>query len=242
MKPINFDEIKTLQRMKQYFQDCYLVTSINALSNSENGRKILQNNILREGNNFNIKFKSINGKSEDFFVTEKEINDLTLCDRFLNPIITEEPENPILKAVETAMNKLLKKYPDKKSFANRLYKTNEKFEYNNPSRFMEMFTGIKPLNINENSFRMTLKSKSDEVKALLKKIGENQHNSFVAGTGHKFIKGLTNWHCYTLEKVGNADRTIQIFDNRYQKKIVLLFDDFIKNIKYITGYFNEDLK
>ena len=82
MKPINLSEIKSLQRAKQHFHDCYLVTSMNALSNTENGRKILQENILREGNNFNIKFKNINGKSEDFFVSEKELNDLTLCDRF----------------------------------------------------------------------------------------------------------------------------------------------------------------
>ncbi len=242
MRPINFDEIKTLQRMKQYFQDCYLVTSINALSNSQNGCKILQNNILREGNSFNIKFKNINGKSEDFFITEKEINDLTLCDEFLNPIVIKEPENPILKAVEVAMNKLLNKYPDKKSFANRLCKTNEKFEYNNPSRFMEMFTGIKPLNINENSFKMTLKSKSEETKELLKKIGENQSHSFVVGTGYKLFKGLTNWHCYALEKVNNTDKSVQISDLRHREKIVLPFEDFIKKIKFITGYFNEDLK
>lgn len=109
MKPINLNEIKSLQRVKQHFHDCYLVTSMNALSNTENGCKTLQNNISREGNNFNIKFKNINGKSEDFFISEKEINDLTLCDQFLNPIILTEPENPILKALEVAMNKLLKK-------------------------------------------------------------------------------------------------------------------------------------
>lgn len=83
MKPINFEEIKSLQRVKQHFHDCYLVTSLNSLSNSENGRKILQNNILREGSNFKIKFKNVNGNQEDFFITEKEIDDLTLCDRFL---------------------------------------------------------------------------------------------------------------------------------------------------------------
>lgn len=242
MKPINLSEIKSLQRAKQHFHDCYLVTSMNALSNTENGRKILQENILREGNNFNIKFKNINGKSEDFFVTEKELNDLTLCDRFFNPIELKEPHNPILKAVEVAMNKLLKKYPDKKSFINRLYKTNEEFEYNNPSRFLEMFTGIKPININENGIRMSLKNKIDETKEVLEKIGNNETNSFIAGTGHKFIKGITNWHCYTLENVNNANKTAKIFDNRYQEEITLSFNDFIKKIKYITGYFNEDLK
>lgn len=161
---------------------------------------------------------------------------------FFNPIELKEPHNPILKAVEVAMNKLLKKYPDKKSFINRLYKTNEEFEYNNPSRFLEMFTGIKPININENSIRMSLKNKIDEAKEVLEKIGNEKTNSFIAGTGHKFIKGITNWHCYTLENVNNANKTAKIFDNRYQEEFTLSFDDFIKKIKYITGYFNEDLK
>ncbi len=242
MRPINLNEIKSLHRVKQHFHDCYLVTSINALSNSKNGRKILQNNILKDGNNFNIRFNNVSGTTQDFFISEKELNDLTLCDYFLNPIVLETPENPILKAIEIAMNKLLKKYPDKKSFANRLYKTNEEFEYNNPSRFMEMFTGISPLNINENGLRMSLKSKVNETKDLLGKIGEQQQSSFIAGTGHHFIKGLTNWHCYTLEKVNNKDNTIQIFDNRSQETITLSFNDFIKKLKYITGYFNENLK
>lgn len=242
MKPINFEEIKSLQRVKQHFHDCYLVTSLNSLSNSENGRKILQNNILREGNNFKIKFKNINGNQEDFFITEKEIDDLTLCDRFFNPIELKEPHNPIIKAIEVAMNKLLSKFPDKKSFINRLYKTNEQFEYNNPSRFMEMFTGITPLNINEKSFRMSLRKNSDDAKGLFQQIGNNNNSSFIVGTGHNFINGMTNWHCYTLEKVDNTNNTIQIFDNRYQEKITMSFDEAVKKLKYITGYFNENLK
>lgn len=242
MKPINFEEIKSLQRVKQHFHDCYLVTSLNSLSNSENGRKILQNNILREGSNFKIKFKNVNGNQEDFFITEKEIDDLTLCDRFFNPIELKEPHNPIIKAIEVAMNKLLSKFPHKKSFINRLYKTNEQFEYNNPSRFMEMFTGITPLNINEKSFRMSLRKNSDDAKGLFQQIGNNNNSSFIVGTGHHFIKGMTNWHCYTLEKVDNKANTIQIFDNRYQEPITMSFDEAVKKLKYITGYFNESLK
>ena len=140
------------------------------------------------------------------------------------------------------MNKLLSKFPDKKSFINRLYKTNEQFEYNNPSRFMEMFTGITPLNINEKSFRMSLRKNSDDAKGLFQQIGNNNNSSFIVGTGHHFIKGMTNWHCYTLEKVDNKANTIQIFDNRYQEPITMSFDEAVKKLKYITGYFNESLK
>lgn len=140
------------------------------------------------------------------------------------------------------MNKLLSKFPDKKSFINRLYKTNEQFEYNNPSRFMEMFTGITPLNINEKSFRMSLRKNSDDAKGLFQQIGNNNNSSFIVGTGHNFINGMTNWHCYTLEKVDNTNKTIQIFDHRFQEKITMPFDEAVKKLKYITGYFNENLK
>ena len=88
MKPIGIEDILSLNRSQQVFHDCYLVSSINALSRSENGRKILQNNIAREGNNFRIRFQNVNLNVEDFFVTEKEIKDLTPMDKFLNPVET----------------------------------------------------------------------------------------------------------------------------------------------------------
>lgn len=66
MKPIGIEDILSLNRSQQVFHDCYLVSSINALSRSENGRKILQNNIAREGNNFRIRFQNVNQNVEDF--------------------------------------------------------------------------------------------------------------------------------------------------------------------------------
>ena len=92
MKPIGFEDINSLQRVRQIFHDCYLVTSLNALSRSKNGRKILQNNIAKDCDNYRVRFQNINDKVEDFFVNEKEIEDLTLVDKFLNPIELDFPK------------------------------------------------------------------------------------------------------------------------------------------------------
>lgn len=243
MKPIGFDDINSLQRVRQIFHDCYLVTSLNALSRSKNGRKILQNNIAKDCDNYRVRFQNINDKVEDFFVNEKEIEDLTLVDKFLNPIELDFPKNPIISAVEIAMNKMLTKYPDKKPLSSRLFECSEKFEYNRPSNFLEWFTGKKPISINEASLRMSLRSKKKEAVELLEQIGETEdNNSFVIGSGHNFIKGITNWHCYTIEKIDLKNRTVTIFDNKYRDEIVMPFNDLIKKFKYITGFFDDSLK
>ena len=67
MKPIGIDEIKNLKYAVQYFQDCYLVSSIGALTHSVNGRKILSENIAHTKDGFRIRFRNINQNSEDFF-------------------------------------------------------------------------------------------------------------------------------------------------------------------------------
>ncbi len=242
MKPIGLEDISALRRVQQIFHDCYLVSSINALSRSENGKKILQNNIAKDGNNFRIRFQNINQNVEDFFVTENEINNLDVLDAFLNPVETA-PKNPIITAIEIAMNKLLTKYPDKKPLSSRLCHCNEKFEYNKPSNFLEMFTGKKPLVINETSLRMSLKSKCKEALELMQRIGETgDNNSFVLGSGHNFIKGITNWHCYNIEKIDLKNNAAQIFDNKYQVELTMPLEDIIRKFKYITGYFDENLK
>lgn len=243
MKPIGIEDILSLNRSQQVFHDCYLVSSINALSRSENGRKILQNNIAREGNNFRIRFQNVNQNVEDFFVTEIEIKDLTPMDKFLNPVESPPPRHPVIEAIEVAMNKLLSKYPDNKPLSSRLYGCHEKFEYNSPSNFLGIFTGKKPIVLNEKTLRMSLKSKRKEAMELLEKIGASgENNCFVIGSGHNFIKGITNWHCYNIEKVDLQNKTAQIFDNKYQVELTMPLEDIIRKFKYITGYFDENLK
>ena len=90
---------------------------------------------------------------------------------------------------------------------------------------------------------MSLKSKRKEAMELLEKIGASgENNCFVIGSGHNFIKGITNWHCYNIEKVDLQNKTAQIFDNKYQVELTMPLEDIIRKFKYITGYFDENLK
>ena len=242
MKPISLKEIATLGTAKQHFCDCYLVSTISALSQSKKGTRILQNNILRDADNFKINFKNINGNSEDYFVSQKEMDNLILVDQFVNPIKIEVPHNPLIKAIEVAMNKMIKRHPLKKSFFNRLVRCDESFEYNRPSRFLEMFTGIKPIAINESGIRMTLKKKKSEVLEILTKIARDKDSAFIFGTGARSIGKLNSWHCYTINDVDPAKKIITVYDHRKTSEMQLSFEDAINKFKFITGYFGENFK
>ncbi len=244
MKPITTTELNNLKKAKQYFQDCYLVSSVSALARSNKGRKILTENITHTDSGYKIRFNNVNGQNQDFFVTQKEMDDLIYLDRFKNPIPipTEHPHNPIIKAIEVAMNKLLEKFPSKKPWICRFPSCNEKFEFNKPSNFLEMFTGSHPIQLNERGINLNLKSKSKESRELFNKISEDKNSSFVAGTALGFHKDITNNHCYTVTKIDKENETIELFDHRFLETLTLSYDEAIKKLKFFVGYFEKDLK
>ncbi len=244
MKPITTTELNNLKKAKQYFQDCYLVSSVSALAQSNKGQKILSENIAHTDSGFKIRFNNINGKSKDFFVTQKEMDDLIYLDRFKNPIPipAEYPHNHIIKAIEVAMNKLLEKFPSKKPWICRFPNCNEKFEFNKPSNFLEMFTGIRPLELNESKINLNLKSKAKESRELFNKISEDKNSSFVAGTTFGLHKGLTSNHCYSVTKIDKEKEKIELFDHRFLETLTLSYDEAIKKLKFFVGYFEKDLK
>lgn len=243
MKPITSDEIKNLRYAVQYFQDCYLVSSVSSLTKTSNGRRILTENIAHTDDGYRIRFQNVKGKCQDYFVSQKEIDLLTYLDKYGNTIIIPEdkPHNQIIKAIETAMNKLLRRYPDKKSFLCRIPNCNEKFEFNKPSVFLEMFTGKKPIKLNEDGLSLNLKSKKTECIDLFEKISKEPENSFVAGTSFNFNRKFSDYHCYSVQNIDREKETIELFDHRLLDSIVLTYNEAIKYIKYFAGYFNKDL-
>lgn len=238
MRPITFDEIISLRTAKQNFCDCYLVSSINALTRTENGRKILANNIQRDGDNFCIKFNDVNGQTETYLVKQAECDELILMDEYLNPVPLKVENHPIIKAIEVAMNKLLKLHPDKKPFLCKIPKCQEKFEFNMVSNFLKMFTGVRPITINESGLKMTLKSDEQISERMFSEM-QNRENSFVMGTGYHLNPFEDLPHCYT---VTYADKwKVEIFNCRRQEHDVRTSDDIIKSMKYICGYFGDML-
>lgn len=245
--PITEKEIQGLNRAKQIFSDCYLVSTLNSLTRTDSGKKILQKNIQKSLSQnskeplFKIHFPNVYNKPRDVFVYSNEIDDLYLVDKYYNIVRHGKEENSILKAVEIAMNKLIDEHPLIKSLISRIPDSVEKFEYNSPSKFMRMFTGKEPISINEHSISNTLKSKTDEVSAILNRIKKSNNNeNFVAGTGvNPSFPNLESWHCYVISKV--KDNHITLYNQKEGLHIDMSVTTFLKQFKYITGYFSKDL-
>lgn len=236
MRPITRHEIIPLQRPVQHFSDCYLVASIGALARSKDGQKILSQNIAHRGDGFRIRFQEVNNCIEDYFVTQEDIQQLVPLDKYYNEAILKYKQNPIIKAIEVAMDRLLKEHPDKKPFISRLKSCHERFEYNKPSNFLEIFTGKKPIILNESGLQMDLSHKQDEAIELLEKIDRANDFSFVAGTGLKYNKRFAKVHCYTVEGVNSENRYLQVYEARNRESIELPFDKAIRIFKFLTGY------
>lgn len=246
-RPINELEIKSLQDAQQIFSDCYLVATLNSLSRTNKGQKILKQNIQKsiypDYPEYKIHFPSINKKAEDIFVSQKEINNLTLSDKYGNPVMHDIKENPTLKAVEIAMNKLIAKHPALKSLINRIPESVENFEYNSPHRFMKIFTGKTPRSINECTWRNSLQSSTAEAKIVLNLISESekQHN-FIAGTGY-FVRhpNLETWHCYVITDVNLKNDKITLYNQKKKQTFQMSIMTFLKKFKFITGFLPKDL-
>lgn len=239
--PINDIDIKALQKSRQIFSDCYLTSTLHSLCGNKAGKILLKENIAHNlaTNEYKIHFPGLNAQEKDIFVTQKEIDNLYLTDKYANIINHNFEENPIQKAIEIAMNKLIKKFPNIKSIICRYADSVEDFEYNFPSTFMKLFVGEKPIQLNEQTLKMTLRSKKKEAIELLEKIGEANGNfNFVTGTGFKFKSKFDDWHCYAIKDVDLNNDLITIYNTRECESITLNTETFIKNFKYLTGFLN----
>lgn len=236
MRPITRHEIIPLQRPIQHFSDCYLVSTIGALARSKDGQKILSQNIAHRGNGFRIRFQNVDNHRLEYLVTQEDIQRLIPLDKYYNEAIIKYPQNPILKAIEVAMDKLLKEHPDKKPFVSKLTRCQERFEYNKPSNFMELFTGKKPIILNEGGLRMNLTHDKDKAIELLEKIDKADDFSFVAGTGLWEKDEFASVHCLTIEGVNTENRYMQVYESRYRESFEVPFDRAIRIFKFLTGY------
>lgn len=241
MYPISSYHTTPIQNAKQIFHDCYLVASLGALSRSTKGRRILENNISHNDKVFNIKFQNVYGKQENYTISKQSVNNMTYTAPTGKCYTLKKNKSLITKAVELAMNKLLQKHPSKKPFIYRLMKHQQDFEYNKPSRFLKMFTGKKPLTLNEGGIRMSLFGKRKKATELLKEIEKDNGAVFVAGTGANFWGSLPSWHCYAVKKVNIKKNKITLFDHRKNTEIDLPLQNALHQLKFFTGYFSKDL-
>lgn len=255
------NDINSLRTALQEYSDCYLISSLEALSKSKEGRKILFQNIKKTNveiklkdfsdditdsttgtfkfnlNVFKIIFNNINDKKEAFTIGLKELN------KYFN--IYSKQKNHLVYAMKMAMQKLIEKHPTKKPLISRIANPFKmKFEYNKPSNFLRMFTGKEPIVVGESDINLNLKKYKDIVFPILEKMGATpkENYSFVVGTGIKGYTKTKSWHCLVIEHVNGKDKIVTVKNKRANAKQSMSFDDFLKKFKYIVGYFNENLK
>jgi hypothetical protein len=258
LKKIKPSDIESIKKADQVFSDCYLLTSMHALTQSKFGRKILNKNIRKAtfqipitkitktpNNNlapttidtYSFKFNDIYGKKEIYSITPKDYSK--------NFSIFTKQKNPLICSLEIAITKLVKKHFFKKPLICRmnfpfLYKN---FEYNIPSNFLKIFTGIEPISIGEKSLNRTLKPYKEDVLELFKKMSNNPDNySFIAGTGFKAFEKSKGWHCYTITDCNFKNKTITLQNKRSKKPTIMTFDEAIENLKFLTGYFDPKIR
>lgn len=257
-------EILSLRAAKQEFSDCYLVSSLHSLTKSTAGREVLLQNISKSKEEvplyyfaevaselkkkgeetpflkdvFDVVFKNVQNKEERYSIDAKTMKKYYW--------IEGKQKNSILSSVEMAMKKLVGKHFFKKPLFCRMYLPfmHENFENNKVSNFMEMFTGKKPINLCESKLNINLKPYKKEALELFERMGKSPYDdfSFVAGTGVKHIGRAKSWHCYVIKKVDLHNKRIFLINKRTNNVEKLSFDEALDKLKYIVGYFNENLK
>ena len=232
-------EIDDLKNAKQHFSDCYIMTSLETLSHTPNGRKILKEHIEHDDNKPNIincYLYKANGEKEKFAVP----SDIVV--EGYEKLYKSQP-NDIVRSMDISVAEYEKKYKAKPWICRVTgrFKTYE-FENNLPSHFLKTLTGIEPtVNIAETDFNIDLTSKKSEVLKLFKRMQSEPDYSLLIGTGVKKLDGRT-FHVYMIEKVDLENNKIYYKEKRSNTPKEMDIDTALKSFKYIVGYFNKDLE
>lgn len=231
-------EIDSFRSAQQYFSDCYIMSAIESLSYTENGRNVLKKQIEHDDNNsklINCYLYTPDGKKEKYSIpTNAVIKGYEKLYR--------SQDNEIVRSLDISVGEYEKKYKAKPWICRFTddFKTYT-FENGIPSHFMEILTGKKPtVNIAEMDFNIDLSSKRNEVMDLFNKMQNNKQHSLVIGTGMKMHDGRT-WHVYVLEDVDLDKNTVTVKNKRGNITKTMSVDTALNTFKFIVGYFNEDL-
>ena len=232
-------EIDSLSSAKQHFSDCYIMSTLDTLSKTKNGRKCIKEHIVRDDLNpflINCYLYTPNGEKLKYSIPSNAVVS------GYEKLYKYQP-NELIRTVDISVGEYEKKYKAKPWICRFTddFKTYS-FENSLPSLFMTMITGIKPtLNIAETDFNIDLSSKKDEVMKLFERMDKDKNHSLVIGTGLKMLDG-SSWHVYVLEDVNLANNTITVKNKRGNIKKTLNIDTALNTFKFIVGYFDKDLK
>lgn len=234
---ISDNDIDGFKDAKQYYSDCYLMTTLEALSHTKNGRKLLKNQIEYDDANSNIincYLYNPKGVREKYSVPTDE------AVKGYKKLYTKQP-NEIIRSMDISVGEYEKKYKAKPWVCRVTdnFKTYQ-FENNLPSHFMEIFTGKKPNVVGEMDFNLDLSNYKDKVMPLLERMDKEKNYSFVISTGAKMLNGHS-WHVYMIENVDIENGTITVKEKRGNKPQTMSIDTALRTFKFMVGYFDSDL-
>ena len=235
---ISDKEIDQFKDAKQHFSDCYLMTSLETLSKTENGRKILKEHIERDDSNpfqINCYLYSPDGTKLKYPIPTNAV--VNGYDK-----LYKAQKNEIIRSLDISVGEYEKKYKSK-PFICRFtdnFKTFA-FENNLPSHFLKIFTGVEPtVNIAEKDFNIDLTKYREQVMELFKRMDRDKNHNMLIATGMKALNGHT-WHVYILEDVDLKNNTVTVKEKRGNISEKMSIEDALKSFKFIVGYFNDDL-
>jgi len=232
-------EINEFGSAQQHFSDCYIMTTLETLSHTENGRNILKKQI--EHDDYNPNMINCYVYAPDGFREKYSIPTDTAVKGYEK--LYKAQDNEIVRSVDVTIGEYEKRYNAKPWICRFTddFKTYT-FENSIPSHFMTILTGKEPtVNIAEMDFNVDLSTRRDEVMDLFKRMQKDKEHSLVIGTGLKMLDGRT-WHVYVLEDVDLDKNTITVKNKRGNITKTMSIDSAINTFKFIVGYFNEDLK
>ena len=235
---ISDKEIDGIKSAEQHFSDCYIMSTLESLSNTKNGRKILKNQIEHDDDNpnfINCYLYSPKGQKEIYKIpTDTAI-------KGYEKLYTAQP-NELIRSIDVSVGEYEKKYKAKPWICRFTddFKTYS-FENSLPSHFMKILTGKEPtVNIAETDFNIDLSSRKAEVMELFKRMNEDKEHSLVIGTGLKMLDGRS-WHVYVLQDVDLENNTITVKNKRGNRTKTMNIDTALNTFKFIVGYFDKDL-
>lgn len=230
-------EIDEFKNAKQHFSDCYIMSTLETLSHTENGRKVLKEQIQHDDNipnQLNCYFYKNNGEKEIYSTPTN------FALKNYEKVYKHQP-NEIIRSMDISVNEYEKKYNTKHPLCKVGDTFKYLFEYNLPSNFMKMLTGVEPRIIGETDLNLDLTNYSEEVMELFKRMDKEKNHSFVISTGVKALDGH-RWHVYIIENVDLENNTITVKEKRKNIPQTMSIENALKSFKFIAGYFNSDLE
>lgn len=232
-------EINDFSNAEQHFSDCYIMSSLESLSHTKNGRKILKEQIEHDDVNpflINCYMYTPLGTKEKYSIPTNAV--VKGYEK-----LYKAQDNDLVRSVDITVGEYEKRYKAKPWICRFTddFKTYT-FENGIPSHFMQTLTGRKPtVNIAEMDFNIDLSSKKDEVMELFERMQTDKEHSLVIGTGLKMLDGRS-WHVYVLEDVDLDNNTITVKNKRGNITKTMNIDTALNTFKFIVGYFNKDLE